>query len=100
MAMGGLVMLGLYWIRAHLLSFPIHPMGWALSQMMLTRHIWFSVFLVWLVKAALMRYGGPRVLRAVRPLFLGLILGQFAAVAFWLMVDWLAGEHGHSLYWV
>ena len=60
----------------------------------------FSVFIVWLVKAVLMRYGGPRVLRAARPFFLGLILGQFAAVAFWLLIDWLAGEHGHSLYWV
>jgi len=100
MAVGGLVMIGLYWIRAHLLSFPIHPMGWAVSQMMLTRHIWFSVFLVWLVKAVFIRYGGPRVLRATRPFFLGLILGQFAAVAFWLVVDWLAGEHGHGLYWV
>lgn len=100
MAVGGLVMVGLYWIRAHLLSFPIHPVGWAVSQMMLTRHIWFSVFLVWLVKAVFMRYGGPKVVRAARPFFLGLILGQFAAIAFWLMIDWLAGEHGHSLYWV
>lgn len=100
MIAGGLVMIGLYWIRAHLLAFPIHPMGWAVSQMMLTRHIWFSVFLVWLIKAVFMRYGGPRVLRATRPFFLGLILGQFAAVAFWLVVDWLAGEYGHSLYWV
>ena len=100
MATGGAVMLALYWVRAHVLWFPIHPIGWAVSQMMLTRQIWFSVFLAWLVKSVLMRYGGPRLLRAVRPFFLGLILGQFGAVAFWLMVDWLAGEHGRNLYWV
>ncbi len=93
-------MLGLYWIRSHVLSFPIHPIGWAVSQMMLTRHMWFSVFLVWLFKAVLIRYGGPRVLRAVRPFFLGFILGQFAAIVFWLLVDLATGEQGHSLYWV
>ena len=100
MALGGAVMAVLYWIRSHLLTFPIHPIGWAVSQMMLTRHIWFSVFLVWLFKAVLMRYGGPRVLKAVRPFFLGLILGQFAVIAFWLIVDLITGEQGHGLYWV
>ena len=44
MALGGAVMTALYWIRSHLLTFPIHPIGFAVSQMMLTRHIWFSVF--------------------------------------------------------
>ena len=98
--LGGLIMTSLICLRSHLLSFPIHPMGLAVSQMMLTNHIWFSVFVVWLIKAALMRFGGPRVLRMMRPLFLGLILGQFAVGAFWLAVDWVTGSHGHSLYWV
>ena len=100
MALGGAVMTALYWIRSHLLTFPIHPIGFAVSQMMLTRHIWFSVFLVWLFKAVLTRYGGPRVLKAVRPFFLGLILGQFAVIAFWLIVDLITGAQGHGLYWV
>ena len=97
MALGGLVMIGLYWIRAHVLAFPIHPLGWAVSQMALTRHMWFSVFVVWLIKAVMMRYGGPRVLRAARPFFLGLILGQFAACAFWLVVALVTGVQGHGL---
>ncbi|NKB66549.1 MAG: hypothetical protein GKR89_05775 [Candidatus Latescibacteria bacterium] len=100
MALGGTVMAILYWIRSHLLAFPIHPIGWAVSQMMLTRHMWFSVFLVWLFKSVLMRYGGPRVLKAVRPFFLGFILGQFAVIAFWLVIDVITGEQGHGLYWV
>ena len=100
MVVGGIVMLGLYWIRAHVLAFPVHPMGLAVSQMMLTRHMWFSVFLVWLWKALMIRYGGPRLLQRVRPFFLGLILGQFAAIAFWLMIDLATGAEGHGLYWV
>ena len=100
MGLGGAVMAGLYWLRSHVLAFPIHPMGWAVSQMMLTRHMWFSVFMVWLLKSVLMRYGGPRVLKAVRPFFLGFILGQFAVIAFWLVIDLITGEQGHGLYWV
>ena len=98
--LGGVVMLGLYWVRAHVLSFPVHPMGFAVSQMMLTRHMWFSVFLVWLLKAVMIRYGGPRLLQIVRPFFLGFILGQFAAIALWLFIDVLTGAQGHSLHWV
>ena len=100
MGLGGVVMIGLFWLRDHVLGFPIHPIGFAVSQMMLTRHMWFSVFLVWLIKALIMRYGGPRAMRAGRPFFLGLILGQFAAAAFWLLVDLATGAHGHGLYWV
>ena len=71
MSLGGAIMLGLYWLRAHVLFFPIHPIGFSVSQMMLTRHLWFSVFVVWLIKALVMHFGGPRVLQATRPFFLG-----------------------------
>ena len=97
MALGGVIMLGFFWIRTHVLSFPIHPMGFAVSQMMLTRHMWFSVFVVWLVKAVMMRYGGPRALRAARPFFLGLILGQFAVCAFWVVMAVLTGTRGYGV---
>ena len=97
MGVGGVIMAGLFWLRTHVLAFPIHPIGFAVSQMALTRHMWFSVFVVWLVKAVLMRYGGPRVVGAARPFFLGLILGQFAVCTFWLVVAYLTGVQGHGL---
>ena len=97
MALGGLIMLGLFYLRTHVLSFPIHPMGFAVSQMMLTRHMWFSVFVVWLIKAVVMRFGGPSALRATRPFFLGLILGQFSACAFWVAMAALTGTRGYGL---
>ena len=80
-----------------MLSFPIHPIGWAVSHMALIRHMGFSVFVVWAVKAVLMRYGGTRALRTARPFFLELILGQFAVCAFWLVVAYLTGTRGHGL---
>ena len=98
MGLGGAGMLGLYWIRAHFLGFPIHPLGLAVSQMALTRHMWFSMFVVWLLKAVMIRYGGPRLLLRVRPFFLGFILGEFVALSMWLMIDLVTGAQGNSLF--
>jgi hypothetical protein len=79
---------------------PLHPMGFPLSTIMLTDHIWFSVFLAWMVKRIVLAYGGPRVYRKTRLFFLGLILGQFLACGFWIVVDLFTGRVGNNLYWV
>jgi hypothetical protein len=39
-----------------------------------------AIFITWLIKAAIMRYGGLRLHRLALPFFLGLIVGS-AAVA-------------------
>ena len=79
---------------------PLHPMGFPLSTVMLTDHIWFSVLLAWLVKRLVLAYGGPRVYRKTRLFFLGLILGQFLACGVWIVIDLLTGAVGNNLYWV
>ena len=99
-ALGGVLMGALYWMRTNFLGFPLHPIGLAVSQMMLTRHMWFSVFVAWGIKAIALRYGGPRLLTALRPFFLGLILGQFVAVAFWHVIHYLTDVTGRHLYWL
>ena len=98
MAVGASIMGALYWLRTHFPGFPLHPIGLAISQINLTRSMWFSVFLVWLFKAIIIRYGGPRLLAAARPFFLGLILGRFTVAAVWHLVDYLTGATGHHLY--
>ena len=39
--------------------------------------MFFSVFLAWLCKTLVLRYGGPALYLKTRPFFMGLILGQF-----------------------
>jgi hypothetical protein len=36
----------------------------------------------------------------LRPLFLGLVLGQYAGAVFWIVVDAIAGTSGNRVFWM
>lgn len=76
---------------------PLHPVGFVISVGWLTGQIWFSVFVAWLLKSIIVKYGGARAFNAAKPLFLGLILGEAVVAGFWLVVDWLMGEVGNMI---
>ena len=97
---GAGVMTGLMLARQHLLWWPLHPLGFAVSTISMTNYISFSVFLAWVIKGIILRYGGPSLFRRARPFFLGLILGQFAVAGFWLLVDFFTGMTDNNIYWV
>jgi hypothetical protein len=44
---------------------------------------WVSVFLGWLAKILVLRYGGGRMYRNARPFILGMITGEVFAAALW-----------------
>jgi len=58
---------------------------------------WFPVFVAWLTKSVLLKYGGLKAYQALIPMFYGLVLGQFVAGGFWLIVDYFTGMMGNSL---
>ncbi len=97
---GGTVMGLLMLARQHFLWWPLHPLGFAVSTISMTNYISFSVFLAWLIKSLILRYGGPTLFQRARPFFLGLILGQFAVAGFWLIVDYFTGMTDNNIYWV
>ena len=79
---------------------PLHPLGFPVASIWLTRQLWFSIFLAWLVKVLVLRYGGPELYRKTRFFFLGLILGQYTVCGVWIVVDLFTGEVGNSLFWI
>jgi hypothetical protein len=97
---GGTIMGLLMLARQHLLWWPLHPLGFAISTISMTNYISFSVFLAWLIKSVILRYGGPTLFQRGRPFFLGLILGQFAVAGMWLLIDYLTGMTDNNIYWV
>lgn len=70
-------------------GWPLLPVGYLVAPVFQTRLVWFSLFLGWLAKALIVRFGGHSVYRAARPVFVGLIFGEIVAAALWLIVTLL-----------
>ena len=81
-----LVLAHTYWIW-----FPLHPIGLAIAASYRVMFPWFSIFLGWLFHVAILKYGGPRLFNDIKPFFIGLILGTYAAAGVWFLVTVLFG---------
>ena len=57
-AIGALLMSLLTYVKARYVGFPIHPIGMTLGLTHPVNHVWFSVFLAWLFKYLILKYGG------------------------------------------
>ena len=96
-AVGGAVMAGLIFARHHWLWWPLHPLGFAGSASNIVTRAWFSIFLGALIKAIVLKYGGVRLYLAVRPFFLGMVMGQLSAAGVWLVIDLIFGGTGNNV---
>ena len=90
LVMGLLMLAQRYWIW-----WPLHPLGYPISSVF--SWMMWNALLAWLIKGSILKYGGVRLYEAVRPFFLGLILGQFVTFgAFWV-IDIFTGMVGNRL---
>jgi len=67
-------------------KWPIHPVALLFVGNWYAHRIWFSVFLGWCMKMLILTYGGGRAYRASRNVFLGIMIGEVAAVVCWAVV--------------
>ncbi|HLL88940.1 MAG TPA: DUF6785 family protein [Tepidisphaeraceae bacterium] len=81
-------------LRLRFAGWPLHPVGYLLCFTYPMDRIWFSVFLGWLVKTLLVRFGGSDLYRRARPVFIGLIIGEASAAACWLVVSVVMNQLG------
>jgi hypothetical protein len=72
--------------RLRLAWWPLPPVGYVLQGGWMMRHIWFGLFVAWIIKSLILRYGGLRLYRQALPFFLGLILGEFLVASLWSLV--------------
>ena len=73
-------------MRRLFLWFPFHPVGYAISNSHDINVFWFSVFIGFIAKWIVLKYGGLKLHRQARPFFLGLILGGYMVGGFWTIV--------------
>lgn len=91
LAAGGLIVLALTWLRMAFIWWPIHPLGFVMATSWASLHLWFSLFLGWLFKLLIIRSAGLRGFVRLRPLFMGLIMGDVLGAAFWIIVGLFTG---------
>jgi hypothetical protein len=98
MALGAAVMWALTVLHLRFIGWPLHPLGFAIAPTQPVQDLWFSIFVGWLLKVWVLRYGGYRTYERGIELMLGLILGQFLACAGWVIVDALTGSTGNLVF--
>jgi hypothetical protein len=64
-------------MRLSISGWPFHPLGFAISSNWEIYLVVMPLFIAWIIKALLLRYGGLQGFRKALPFFYGLILGQF-----------------------
>jgi hypothetical protein len=76
----------LAWLRSRWLWWPFHPVGYALSGSYTPQWLWCPLFVTWLLKGFILRYGGMRLYRKGIPFAVGLILGDYVMTAVWTLI--------------
>jgi len=73
-------------LRLRIPGFPFHPVGYAISGSWSLGLLWLPLFIAWVVKLVLLRYGGLRAYRQALPFFLGLVLGEAVIGSLWALI--------------
>lgn len=84
----------LAYLRMRWVGSPFHPLGFLLGTAYGdSSAMWFPLFVIWGIKALILKYGGLKVYRQGIPFFLGLTIGHFFfAGVFWPVISLFIGE--------
>lgn len=97
MGTGAAATWGMMLARTRFLWFPLHPIGYLMALTYPLNRLWCSIFLGWLCKVLIMRFGGSTIYRHATPFFLGLVMGDVVMMLLWLVIDGWFGRTAHQL---
>ena len=60
--------------------------------------LWFSIFISWVIKNTILRFGGISLYRKVFPFFLGLLLGEYFVGGAWVVIGVIFDIEVYSFY--
>ena len=86
------------YLRQRIGWFSLHPLGYAVAPSWGMHQIWLPIFVGWLIKAVVTRYGGLRLYRRAVPMFLGLILGEMLVGGFWTLYGIVIGIRAYDFW--
>ena len=99
MGFGFLITTLLMLFRMRFVWWPFHPAGFAISTSWGMNVTWGCLFMSWLIKLIILKYGGPVKYRKIAPFFLGLILGEFTIGSAWTIIGIIRGIPTYG-FWV
>lgn len=97
---GAIVMAGLMFMRQQFLWWPLHPIGFVIGPVWLMDQLWFSIFVAWLIKKIILKYGGAQVYEKSKYFFLGLPLGLYTCAGIWVFIDFITKKQGNIIFWI
>lgn len=80
---GAFLMGALMFLHSKFLWWPVHYIGFPIAESAPLQSSWFAIFLAWLIKGLILKFGGHNVYRKSVPFFLGMIV----AYVTWLVVQ-------------
>ncbi len=99
LSFGFLFTIFLMLMRTHFIWWPFHPTGYAISGSWAMGTIWMPIFISWITKWAIIKYGGLKTHRQAIPFFIGLILGEFIIGSIWSIIGITFNIHTYKI-WV
>lgn len=99
-AIGFITMGILIFARQNFLWWPLHPIGFLVGPVWLMDQLWFSIFIVWLIKKLILKYGGAQVYNKFKYFFLGLPLGLYTCAGIWFIIDLFTKRQGNQIFWI
>jgi len=93
----GLIFMGfMLFMRYRFIWWPLHPAGYLMHLTWIAGVVWFSFFVGWLMKHFLLKFGGVGEYRRLRPVFLGVVIGESLIGCLWVIVNMFA-RVGYSI---
>jgi hypothetical protein len=98
LGVGIAISVGLFSLRSRFPGWPLHPLGLAAGPAYPVTNVVFPLFIGWLAKSIILRFGGSQAFKLGRPFFLGLIMGHYvgAGISFFVDMIWFPGQ-GHGI---
>jgi len=78
--------------------FPFHPLGLAVASTYRVMLPWLSIFLGWLLKMMIVRFGGVKAYHKGKYFAIGLICGTFVASGIWFFIAIITGMRNFSIF--
>lgn len=91
MILGFVIISTLLFMRHRFIWWKLHPIGYVMGAVYSSYFLWSSIFIGWLLKYLILKFGGIKQYRNFRPLFMGLILGEYCIIGLWMIIGMFTG---------